>query len=76
LMILFESLDRIRRDCDFFRLPSARWQPYFNHLTGLDGIATPMPDDLFFSAPYLNHLTGLDGIATDNNICFGSIFEI
>ena len=63
-MILFESLDRIRRDCDFRSLISARVFANLNHLTGLDGIATiSLPWDKMILSN-LNHLTGLDGIAT------------
>ncbi len=39
-MITFESLDRIRRDCDYSSDRLSNAVPNLNHLTGLDGIAT------------------------------------
>ncbi len=36
----FESLDRIRRDCDPFVEIRFSFIAHLNHLTGLDGIAT------------------------------------
>jgi len=63
-MTPFESLDRIRRDCDCSRSVRMLILWHLNHLTGLDGIATMYCQQIIQSFPF----ESLDRIRRDCDI--------
>ncbi len=72
----FESLDRIRRDCDFVVADTANIIIEFESLDRIRRDCDPKRDIDFETSLYLNHLTGLDGIATHNLEIDIHLFEI